>query len=182
MYGAGGLALYSGEFERHWLEVVHKDISISGLPAGFEGVKVAQLSDIHLDEFTEPFLLREAIDQINRTHPDYVLLTGDYVTSQVLPRHLTAEAARQCGRLLNRLECPKRYAIFGNHDIWAGERKWARLCERMILRCCATNTCRWTATEAGCGWQGWMIRYADGLIRIERYPLRFRRFPANRSS
>ena len=123
MYGAGGLALYSGEFERHWLEVVHEDISISGLPAGFEGVKVAQLSDIHLDEFTEPFLLREAIDQINRTHPDYVLLTGDYVTSQVLPRHLTAEAARQCGRLLNRLECPKRYAIFGNHDIWAGEKE-----------------------------------------------------------
>ena len=123
MYGAGGLALYAGEFERHWLEVVHKEISITGLPSAFEGVKLAQLSDIHLDEFTEPFLLREAIEEINRARPDYVLLTGDYVSSQVLPPHLTAEAARQCGRLLNRLECPQRYAIFGNHDIFAGEKE-----------------------------------------------------------
>lgn len=123
MYGAGGLAVYAGEFERHWLEVVHKDITIDDLPPSFEGVKVAQLSDIHLDEFTEPFLLREAIDEVNRARPDFVLLTGDYVSSQVLPPHLTVEAAHQCGRLLNRIACPERYAIFGNHDIWAGEKE-----------------------------------------------------------
>ena len=123
MVGAGGLALYAGEFERHWLEVVHREIAIAGLPPAFEGVKLAQLSDIHLDEFTEPFLLREAINQINRARPDYVLLTGDYVSSEVLPPNLTAKAALQCGRILNRLECPARYAIFGNHDIWAGEKE-----------------------------------------------------------
>lgn len=121
LFGAGGLALYAGEFERHWLEVVHQKVAIRGLPAAFDGVRVAQLSDIHLDEFTEPFLLREAIDEINRARPDYVLLTGDYVTAQVLPKQLTAEAAWQCGKLLSRIECKQRYAIFGNHDIWAGE-------------------------------------------------------------
>jgi len=121
MYGAGGLALYAGEFERHWLEVVHRNIEIKGLPAAFDGMTIAQLSDIHLDEFTEPFLLREAIDQTNRAHPDMVLLTGDYVSAQVLPRQLTIEAAWQCGKLLSRIECPQRYAIFGNHDVWAGE-------------------------------------------------------------
>lgn len=120
-FGAGGLALYAGEFERHWLEVVHKQIQIPDLPAGFDGVRVAQLSDIHLDEFTEPFLLRDAIDHINRLQPDLVLLTGDFVSSEVLPHHLTNEAAWQCGHLLSRLQCKDRYAIFGNHDIWAGE-------------------------------------------------------------
>jgi predicted MPP superfamily phosphohydrolase len=69
LYGAGGLALYAGEFERHWLEVVHKEIAITGLPPGFDGVRLAQLSDIHLDEFTEPFLLREAIEEVNRARP-----------------------------------------------------------------------------------------------------------------
>lgn len=121
MYGAGGLALYAGEFERHWLELVHKTIEIDGLPNTFEGMTIAQLSDIHLDEFTEPFLLREAIDEVNRARPDVVLLTGDYVSAEVLPRHLTIEAAWQCGKLLSRIECAQRYAIFGNHDIWAGE-------------------------------------------------------------
>ena len=119
---AGGLALYAGEFERHWLEAVHREIHIAGLPTAFDGITVAQLSDIHLDEFTEPFLLREAIDEINRNRPDIVLLTGDYVSAQVLPRDLTIDAAWQCARMLSRLQCARRYAIFGNHDIWAGEK------------------------------------------------------------
>jgi len=120
-FGAGSLALYAGGFERHWIEIVRRDIYIGGLPDNVDGVTLAQLSDIHLNEFTEPFLLREAVDHINRLRPDMVLLTGDYVSSEILPRKLTTEAAWQCGRLLNRLECPHRYAIFGNHDIWAGE-------------------------------------------------------------
>jgi hypothetical protein len=121
LYGAGGLALYAGEFERHWLEVVRRDIGLHGLSAEFDGLTIAQLSDIHLDEFTEPFLLREAIDAINRANPDIVLLTGDYVTAQVLPPKLTLDAAWQCASLLGGLQCKQRYAIFGNHDIWAGE-------------------------------------------------------------
>jgi uncharacterized protein len=121
MYGAGGLALYAGEFERHWIEVVHREIAINGLAPAFDGMTVAQLSDIHLDEFTEPFLLRDAIDQINRSHPDLVLLTGDFVSAQVLSRKLTIDAAWQCGKLLSTIECAERYAIFGNHDVWAGE-------------------------------------------------------------
>jgi predicted MPP superfamily phosphohydrolase len=120
-FGASSLALYAGGFERHWIEIVRKDIYIGGLPDGLEGITIAQLSDIHLDEFTEPFLLREAVDQINQLRPEVVLLTGDYVSSEVLPRKQTIEAAWQCGRLLSHLECPHRYAIFGNHDIWAGE-------------------------------------------------------------
>jgi uncharacterized protein len=121
-FGAGGLALYAGVFERHWLEIVDKEIAIGGLPAPFDGMKVAQLSDIHLDEFTEPFLLRESIDEINRAKPDLVLLTGDYVSAEVLPHNLTVRAAWQCGSMLSQIECPQRYAIFGNHDIWAGEK------------------------------------------------------------
>lgn len=118
---AGGLALYAGVFERHWLEVVRKDIVLRGLSGEFDGLTIAQLSDIHLDEFTEPSLLREAIDAINQAHPDLVLLTGDYVSAQVLPPKLTVDAAWQCGKLLSGLQCKQRYAIFGNHDIWAGE-------------------------------------------------------------
>lgn len=121
LIGSGALALYAGELERHWLQVVHQDISIKGLSAAFDGVKIAQMSDIHMDEFTEPFLLREAIERVNRERPDYVFLTGDYVTADVLPKKLIVKAAGQCGRLLTGLECKQRYAVFGNHDVRAGE-------------------------------------------------------------
>jgi predicted MPP superfamily phosphohydrolase len=58
-------------------KITHRDISIKGLSPAFEGIKIEQLSDIHMDEFTEPFLLREAINRVNRERPDYVFLTGD---------------------------------------------------------------------------------------------------------
>lgn len=50
-----GLGLYAGEIERHWIEITHQEILITGLPPAFNGLRVAQLSDIHMDEFTEPF-------------------------------------------------------------------------------------------------------------------------------
>ena len=119
--GAAGLALYGGEFERHKIELTHQNISVQGLPEAFDGFTIAQLSDVHLDEYTEPFLLREAVDHINRLKPDIVLLTGDYVSYEVLPKNLTVRAAWQCGSLLGELDCTQRYAVFGNHDVMVGE-------------------------------------------------------------
>ncbi len=120
-YGAVGTALYAGEVERHWIDVVHREIFLAGLPEEFSGMKIAQLSDIHLNEYTEPFLLREAVDHINRLEADMVLLTGDYVSAEVLPKKMTMSAAAECANLLSQLSCPRRYAILGNHDCMAGE-------------------------------------------------------------
>lgn len=117
LFGGAGLALYAGEIERHWIDIVHRDVYIEGLPDAFDGLAIAQLSDIHLDEFTEPFLLREAVDQINRMHPDVVLLTGDYVSYQVLDRKLTLEAAWRCASILGNIACKRKFAILGNHDL-----------------------------------------------------------------
>jgi len=113
-----GLALYSGEIERHWIDITHRDIRLRSLPSAFDGMKVVQLSDIHLDEFTEPFLLQRSIDEINRIQPDAVFLTGDFVSYEITPRKLSMKSAWQCGEMLNELKCPQRYAVLGNHDVW----------------------------------------------------------------
>ena len=120
--GGAGLALYSGEIERHWIEVKPLEIHLQSLPAVFDGMRIAQLSDIHLDEFTEPFLLRHSIDEINRIQPDAVLLTGDYVTYQIVSRKTAVKSAWQCGTILNELKCTQRFAVMGNHDIMLGEK------------------------------------------------------------
>lgn len=112
-----GLVLYSGEIERHWIEVSSIDIHVRFMPAAFDGMKLVQLSDIHLEEFTEPFLLRQAIDRINSLQPDAVLLTGDYVSYEIAPRKFSLKSAWQCAEILNELKCPQRYAILGNHDV-----------------------------------------------------------------
>lgn len=119
-YGAAGLALYAGEVERHWIDVTHQDVHIASLPPAFDGMRIAQLSDIHLDEFSEPFFLEDAVDRINRLKPDAVFLTGDYVTWGFSTKRFAEGAGWQCANILSRLHCPKRYAILGNHDVMVG--------------------------------------------------------------
>lgn len=116
-YGAAGLALYAGEVERHWVEVTHQPIVLAGLPSSFEGMRIAQLSDIHLDEYTEPMFLRHVIDRVNQMQPDMVVLTGDFVSDGLGATHYEIGAAWQCANLLTGLKCQQRFAVLGNHDI-----------------------------------------------------------------
>jgi uncharacterized protein len=122
-YAAAGVAVYSGEIERHWIEISHHDAHIPGLPAAFDGIRVVQLSDIHLDEFTEPFFLREAVKRINEINPDLIFLTGDYVTRSPISNRVTIfnGSVWQCANILNELKCRQRYGILGNHDYMTGE-------------------------------------------------------------
>jgi uncharacterized protein len=120
VFGAAGVALYSGEVERHWIDVSHRDVPLRGLSAGFDGMRIAQLSDIHMDHFTEPFFLRRVIERINQEKPDAVFLTGDYVTCNGAPDRRVHEAAWQCAGFLKELACKSIYAVLGNHDVTAG--------------------------------------------------------------
>ncbi len=121
--GAAGLTLYAGEIARHWIEITRRDMVLRGLPAAFDGLRVAQLSDIHLDEFTEPFFLRQAIGCINALHPDLVFLTGDYVTHQLGMHKFAVGEAWQCANILQELKCRRIYAILGNHDVLVGAKQ-----------------------------------------------------------
>jgi hypothetical protein len=114
---AAGLAIYAGEIERHWVEVARQDIRLSGLPAAFSGLRIAQLSDIHMDEYTEPFFLRHVVDRINGLRPDMVLLTGDYISDGLGAKSYAISAAWQCANILTGLDCRQVYAVLGNHDV-----------------------------------------------------------------
>jgi predicted MPP superfamily phosphohydrolase len=118
--GAAGLALYSGEIARHVIQISHPEIRLPNLPEAFDGFHIVQLSDIHLNEFTEPFFLRESVDRINRLRPDAVFLTGDFVTSELLPRKWSIPSAWKCASILEGLQCRQRYAVLGNHDVLIG--------------------------------------------------------------
>ena len=115
-----GLLVYSGEIERHWIEVTEHEVFLRGLPQAFAGMRVVQLSDIHLDNFTEPSFLRRAVERINELKPDAVFLTGDYVTAGHWSKMFHNFPVHHCAVMLNNLECTERYAILGNHDVGVG--------------------------------------------------------------
>lgn len=117
LFAAAGLAVYAGEIERHSISVTQHATAIQGLPPAFEGARIAQLSDIHLDEFTEPLFLEHAVKVVNDLNPDFVFLTGDYVSDGIAPKKFAVGAAWQCANILRTLKCQQRYAILGNHDV-----------------------------------------------------------------
>ena len=123
LFGAAGLALYSGEIERHWIEVIETAVHLRRLPAAFEGVRIVQLSDIHMDEYTEPSFLRRVVSQVDRLQPDAVVLTGDFVSEGPASAHFSVGAAWQCANILSTLQCRQLYAVLGNHDVSVGPKK-----------------------------------------------------------
>ena len=118
--GAVGLALYAGEVERHWVEVTQTEVRLAGLPEVFEGLKIVQLSDIHMDAYTEPFYLERVMAKVNELQPDMVMLTGDYVSEMPFPAKFNEGAAWQCAEILKKIACREIYAVLGNHDIVVG--------------------------------------------------------------
>lgn len=114
---AAGLALYSGEIARHEVDLVPQTLAISNLPSAFHGFRIAQISDIHLEEFTEPFFLERIVHHVNALAPDMALLTGDFVTHGSLTFLNGQHAAYRCAEILSTLTSPLRYACLGNHDV-----------------------------------------------------------------
>ena len=111
---------YSGFWDRHHLELVERTILLRRLPEAFHGLRIAQVSDIHYDEFTEPYFVREMVRRINALHPDIVVLTGDFVTAGLLSRPVSARLSYPCAEILSGIQCPHRFASLGNHDTLVG--------------------------------------------------------------
>jgi len=114
---AAGLALYSAEIARHEIDIVQRPISIANLPDSFHGYRIVQLSDIHLDEYTEPFFLERIVHKVNTLAPDLVLVTGDFITHGSLTFITSRHAIRRCAEILTTLTAPLRYGCLGNHDV-----------------------------------------------------------------
>jgi predicted MPP superfamily phosphohydrolase len=89
--------------------VTRHDVAIRGLDPRHDGVRIAQLSDIHVGNLTPAAHIRAAIDAANAAEPDLIVLTGDYVCWR---RH----EAELAGYQLEGLRAPRVLAVLGNHD------------------------------------------------------------------
>jgi uncharacterized protein len=109
--GGSTLYGYSRVLEPQWVEVTHVSLPIPHLPEHLIGKTIAQLSDIHLSEYTGPEQLQQAITLVNQLAPDWLFLTGDYVGDQ-------AAAAQGLIEPLRQVAMPT-FAVYGNHDYWS---------------------------------------------------------------
>jgi hypothetical protein len=115
-----GMALYSGEIARHEISVLSRTIRLAKLPDAFHNFRIAQISDIHFDEYTEPAFVHRVLAQVNALQADLVLLTGDFISDTPMPLSYIHGAMQRCAEALRAVACPQRFAIMGNHDTILG--------------------------------------------------------------
>src|SRR5215471_18750796 len=77
--GAPGLGAYAYFVEPSWLRVRRLTIPIKGLPLNLDGLRIVQLSDLHLGSVVPRRLLQHAVETTQALKPDLIVLTGDYV-------------------------------------------------------------------------------------------------------
>ena len=85
--------LYSGEFERHHLEITNRTVELTRLSPALDGLRIAQLSDFHFEQYSEPSFVRHVVEEVNRLAPDLVMLTGDYVSEGPMPQAFGAKSS-----------------------------------------------------------------------------------------
>ncbi|VAW37066.1 hypothetical protein MNBD_DELTA02-537 [hydrothermal vent metagenome] len=127
-YGAGGLTLALGGSvallanSRYYAprRIVVEDVTVpvKDLPAGFEGFKICQLTDIHHGYQVEMEFVDKALDIALRLNPDIYALTGDYAS------YKTKFADAVIGRLATLRGVYDTVAVLGNHDHWVGGYKY----------------------------------------------------------
>ncbi|HSM93278.1 MAG TPA: metallophosphoesterase, partial [Anaeromyxobacteraceae bacterium] len=83
---------------------------VPGLDPAHDGLRIAQLSDLHVGARTPAATVQAAIAEANAFAPDLVLLTGDFLSS----RRSELDAIRE---QLGGLAAPA-VAVLGNHDHW----------------------------------------------------------------
>ncbi len=106
------LAMWYGAFWGRWhTDIRHIEVPMQGLPKSFDGLRMVQISDLHVGTWDDDTtMVARIVNQINALHPDVIVFTGDIVN-----RH-SAEL-RPFMPVLARLKaCYGVYSIMGNHD------------------------------------------------------------------
>ncbi len=97
-------------WERKMLRIEKVEIPMKNLPSQLNGIKIVQISDIHLGSFTNDQFLKESVAAINKLSPDLILFTGDIVNNYYSEIIGFEEELTRMNASLG------KYAILGNHD------------------------------------------------------------------
>jgi predicted MPP superfamily phosphohydrolase len=106
-FGAMAYGIISGA---HDYRIRRSTIKLPNLPKEFDGIKIAQLSDIHSGSFFNRTAVKGGVEMLLNEKPDVVFFTGDLVNNE------SAEV-KDYINVFDKLKAP--YGVFsvtGNHD------------------------------------------------------------------
>lgn len=107
--GTGGTAAAMRGFE-----VRREEVRVRGLPQALDGLRIGQLTDVHVGDFIDTGYLARAVEALDAEGVHLQVMTGDLIDdlTQLEP---TMDALESCRAPLGML------AILGNHEKWRDE-------------------------------------------------------------
>ncbi|HMK73098.1 MAG TPA: metallophosphoesterase [Myxococcaceae bacterium] len=102
-------------------------VPLPRLGEGLDGLRIVQISDLHIGERKDVHFLRRVVERVNALVPDVVAITGDLVDGPV--RALRDEVAPLA-------ELRARYGVYyvtGNHEYYWGGPEWEAEVDRLGL-------------------------------------------------
>ena len=110
---------YGALIQRTNFRVREVDIALKDLPADLDGLRLLQLSDIHLSAFLSEAELARVIDASNELRPHVAVVTGDLIS-------LPGDPLDACIRQLARIRSDAGiFGCMGNHERVAGAERYA---------------------------------------------------------
>ncbi len=105
--------MYGFAAERLRYELRRIEIPMMNLPSELDGLKIVQLSDIHLSGYMTRESVRRAVDMANDVGADLAVVTGDLITGM-------HDSIEECVEEVRHLRAPLGvYGCNGNHEIYA---------------------------------------------------------------
>ncbi len=120
MFGLGAAGIVGGFASTR---VTHRRLSFAGLAPGLSGLRVMQLTDLHLGAFLGPSAIPALVEKIAAASPDLLVLTGDICDH--LP--YLEPALRQIEEVIPKLGA---YAVMGNHEYYRGDKATRRIYDK----------------------------------------------------
>ncbi|MBL7024224.1 MAG: metallophosphoesterase [Candidatus Marinimicrobia bacterium] len=111
----GGIGLFQA---RRRATVITQNITLPNLPAEFQGLKIAQISDLHIGPTIKADYARTVVNQVNALKPDLIFFTGDMVDGSV------DRLSKDVEPLRNLKSKYGTYFVTGNHEYYSGALQW----------------------------------------------------------
>jgi len=113
--GAFAYGIISGAHDYRIRKVA---IKLPNLPKAFDGIKIAQLSDIHSGSFWNKTAVKGGVEMVLGEKPDAIFFTGDLVNNE-------SSEVKEYMDVFNKLRAPLGvFSITGNHD-YGDYKSWA---------------------------------------------------------
>lgn len=147
------------------VKVRHVDIKQAKLPLSFQGLRIAQISDVHIGSILGGKWLTKVVNQINALDVHLVVITGDLVDGSVKELASHIESLRQL---------KARYGVYfvtGNHEYYSGVVEWCRYLESLKIKVLRNETItlvRGNDRLEIAGVNDWSTRHYPGGYHLER--------------